>query len=117
MRTRRATQDRFDRARVDLFTAGVAWITSIGVCLAGGVRGVLDIAVNWMGLDLMLGCVDRDVLRKSAWPVAVSTAGVGSAKLACNRRRGSGASYYYSNGWVGCCIGLKVWISCLEACL
>ena len=71
MRTRRATQDRFDRARVDLFTAGVAWITSIGVFSMWGVRGVLDMAVNLMGLDFMLGCVDRDVLQKSAWPVAV----------------------------------------------
>ena len=34
-------------------------------------RGVLDMAVIWMGLDFMLGCVDRDVLRESAWPVAV----------------------------------------------
>jgi hypothetical protein len=37
----------------------------------GGVHGVLDMAVNWMGSDFMLGCVDRDVLRESAWPVAV----------------------------------------------
>ena len=34
-------------------------------------RGVLGMAVNWMGLDFILGCVDRDRLLESAWPVAV----------------------------------------------
>ena len=40
-----------------------------------------------------------------------SWAGVGSAELACNRRRGSGVSYDCSSSWLGCYIGLKVWIS------
>ena len=49
---------------------GASFCLSLGVCSAGG-RGILDIAVNWMGLDFMIGYVDRDVLRESAWPVAV----------------------------------------------
>ena len=35
-------------------------------------RGGVNMAVNWMGLDFMAGGVVRDMFRRSAWSAAVS---------------------------------------------
>ena len=56
--------------------AWLVWISWLGAYVAGkfgsiefvcwhfwwGVRCVVDMAVNWMGLDFMVGGVDRDML-------------------------------------------------------
>ena len=42
----------------------MAWITAIGVCsvvVGGGGGG--DMAVTWMGLDSMVGGIDRDMMQ------------------------------------------------------
>ena len=53
-------------------TAGLGWITTVRVCSEVGGIGGVDMDVSWMGLDLMVGGDDRDMLRWSACPKAVN---------------------------------------------
>ena len=80
-------------------------------------HGGVDIAVNWMGLDFMIGALVRiccdgahgQRLLNLGWRRSVNWRVIGGA--------GSVALNVFSISWLGWCIDVDAWISYLGACV